>query len=264
MMTIKHIITQFSQGSAATEADLGSCHIHEGREILYVVNGVSRFTFNNQVFDAVPGTVFIIDSWLPHAVGYRKEDHGLFHLWIHCKSQARILISPIKVTYCGEFNLREQCISLPTEYGVIYDRRWNILRQMDGPDHVSYERLLREPINAMLDEFMFQSSWNDMKSNEKMPKVDSVIENVKEYIRTNNAQGCTLERLEKLSGYNRFYLSHRFRQYMGCSIGEYVNEVRLKYTKAALARGMRQKEIAEELGFSSPSNFWNWLQRHKD
>ena len=93
--------------------------------------------------------------------------------------------------------------------------------------------------------------------------VDNVVESLKRYIRMSNARDCSLDRLEKFSGYSRFYLSHRFRKHEGCTIGQYIDKVRLRYTEEALKRGLRQKEIAFELGFSSPSNFWIWLRKHK-
>jgi AraC-like DNA-binding protein len=78
-----------------------------------------------------------------------------------------------------------------------------------------------------------------------------------------NARDCSLSRLEKISGYSRYYLSHRFREYEGCTIGEYIDKIRIQYTIEAMKRGLRQKEIAFELGFSSPSNFWTWVQKHR-
>ena len=168
------------------------------------------------------------------------------------------------LTSNGDFSLRSPSLPLPEEYVRVLTRRWTFLQQMEKLDQATYESLMLEPLNAILDEIMFQSEWGNAANEGNASNVDAVIENIKKYIETNNALDCTLEKLEKLSGYNRFYLSHRFKKYTGTSIGAFINNVRRKYTKAALARGMRQKEIAAELGFSSPSNFWNWLQRNKN
>ena len=264
MQAVEHIITKFSQGTVAKAADLNNSHVHEWLELLYVINGTSNYMFNRQIFQAEPGTAFIIDPWLPHSVGYSKEDNDLFHIWIYFSSQSRAVANPVKVTSNGNFSLRSPSLLLPEEYVHILTRRWNILQQMKTLDQATYETLMLEPLNAILDEIMFQSQWANSANEGIASNVDAVIENIKKYIETNNALDCTLEKLEKLSGYNRFYLAHRFKKYTGVSIGAFINEVRRKYTRAALARGMRQKEIAAELGFSSPSNFWNWLQRNKE
>jgi AraC-like DNA-binding protein len=48
------------------------------------------------------------------------------------------------------------------------------------------------------------------------------------------------------------------------TVGEYINKVRLEYVRNALKRGVRQKEMAYELGFSSPTAFWNWFRKYRD
>ncbi|MBR6371714.1 MAG: helix-turn-helix transcriptional regulator [Victivallales bacterium] len=264
MQEVEHIITKFSQGTTASAADMNSSHVHEWLELLFIINGTSHYMFNKQIFLAEPGTAFIIDPWIPHSVGYSKDDNDLFHIWIYFSSQSTAVANPIKVTTNGDFSLRSPSLPLPEEYVRVLTRRWTFLQQMEKLDQATYESLMLEPLNAILDEIMFQSEWGNAANEGNASNVDAVIENIKKYIETNNALDCTLEKLEKLSGYNRFYLSHRFKKYTGTSIGAFINNVRRKYTKAALARGMRQKEIAAELGFSSPSNFWNWLQRNKN
>ena len=122
---------------------------------------------------------------------------------------------------------------------------------------------LRGPLEAILDEISF-FLFHDGQSPETTEKSDIVIESLKRYIRMSNARDCSLNRLEKISGYSRYYLSHRFREYEGCTIGEYIDKIRIQYTIEAMKRGLRQKEISFELGFSSPSNFWTWLQKHRE
>ena len=78
-----------------------------------------------------------------------------------------------------------------------------------------------------------------------------------------HASDCSYRQLEQISGYNRFYQAHRFRDSEGCTIGEFINRVRIIYAADAFRHGMLQKEIAIELGFSSPSNFGNWFCKHK-
>ena len=55
-----------------------------------------------------------------------------------------------------------------------------------------------------------------------------------------------------------------FKAETGYSIGEYVNEVRIKYTVEAELHGIRHADIANEIGFSSHSAFCQWLNRHKN
>ncbi|MBQ9503250.1 MAG: helix-turn-helix transcriptional regulator, partial [Lentisphaeria bacterium] len=75
---------------------------------------------------------------------------------------------------------------------------------------------------------------------------------------------CSLEHLAAISGYTRGYLAHKFRDETGLTVGEYIARVRLEYIRSALKRGTRRKEMAYELGFSSPSAFWNWFRKYRN
>ena len=73
-----------------------------------------------------------------------------------------------------------------------------------------------------------------------------------------------MERLAVISGYTRGYMAHKFRRELGMTVGEYIKKVRLEYIRNAMKRNVRQKEMAYELGFSSPAAFWNWFKEHRD
>ena len=79
-----------------------------------------------------------------------------------------------------------------------------------------------------------------------------------------NGNGCSLEHLDLLLGCIRCHFAHKFHEKTGITVGKYIDQVRIKYVLWARKRGISQKEIAYELGFSSPSSFWNWLQKHRN
>ena len=68
--------------------------------------------------------------------------------------------------------------------------------------------------------------------------------------------------LEKLTGFNRFYLMRLFKAEYGMTIGEYINCVRRGFVAGA-AKNLRQKEIAAMLGFKSAAAFWLWKKRDR-
>ena len=73
-----------------------------------------------------------------------------------------------------------------------------------------------------------------------------------------------VEELEKRFNRDRSYLSRLFKKAYGITIGEFIDRNREQYTATALARGMTQKEIAAQLGFSSASAFWLWRKRREN
>jgi len=84
---------------------------------------------------------------------------------------------------------------------------------------------------------------------------------VKSFIRSRNGVNCSLDELEHAFGYSRSHLSHVFRRCAGMSIGECIDLVRIDCMREQRAHGMKQKEIAAELGFASASAFWLWRER---
>lgn len=259
---ISRLVTCYSVGEEATPLQLSKGHKHKHREIMYVLKGESQYMYNNQSFDAVPGTVFFIDSWLPHATGYSRHDNDLIHLWIFLDRFNELSVSPIHVGQNGEYTLRSRPFELYPECGMLLTRRWNALMSIDNAEQSVAERYLREPFALMLDEIAMHGENLASPPSSQKVSVDAVIGNIQRYIRSHNACNCSLAQLEKLSGYDRFYLSHRFKQCTGLTIGRFINQVRLEYTQAAMQQGMSQKKIADALGFSSPSNFWNWLHKN--
>jgi AraC-like DNA-binding protein len=260
---VKNIITGHSSGEISEECSSFSSSTHPQRELFYVLEGKSHYMLNGKVFQAEPGTFFLIDHWEPHAFGYRKQDHNLIHLWLHGSENDYIVSGAfLKVGVGGEFNAISQRVKLPIELHQFLDRRWNSLCEESVITGDVIKDFLQGPLEAILDEICF-SLFHPRIKGELLEKSDSIIEPLKRYIRMSNARDCSLSRLEKISGYSRYYLSHRFREYEGCTIGEYIDKIRIQYTIEAMKRGLRQKEIAFELGFSSPSNFWTWFQKHR-
>lgn len=255
------IFTQYAEGEECTPGDGFKSSVHPHREMLFIIEGRSRYMLNNRVFDAVPGTFFLIERWVPHPVGYRESDHDLLHLWFHLPGTV-LDASVIRVESHGRYRLDSKQVIFPPDLQSALIRRWDALNALK--EKISSETVrhyLRGPLNALLDEAAFQLAGPETDAAET---ADNIVRAVKNHIRIMNARGCSLKHLEQISGYSRFYLSHRFQKVVGCTIGEYVDRVRAEYTREAFRRGLKQKEIASELGFSSPSNFWSWLQKHKE
>ena len=71
-----------------------------------------------------------------------------------------------------------------------------------------------------------------------------------------------VERLEKFTGFNRFYISHAFREMNGITIRDYIDKIRMNFFESALKRGLNYKQIAFELGFSNSSSLLTWFRRY--
>jgi AraC-like DNA-binding protein len=77
------------------------------------------------------------------------------------------------------------------------------------------------------------------------------------------AHGCGLDlaALARATGYSKYHFHRLFRAQTGQTVHQYADERRRQRAEELLAAGLAHKEIAFELGFSSPSAFSRWLHQ---
>ena len=252
--------THYSDGNllSSRNAENMPVHKHAFREMLYVIEGESRFLLNGREHPLSKGSVVLIDSWISHSDGYRQSDQNLTHLWFYFFDNG-LSARWCNVSFHGQYTFTGALIQVPSHVHTLFSSRWNELRKQQKvtPEVVTF--YLQTPFRCILEELLFQM--NPMRKNAS--ESSDIVHSVQLYIETQNARNCSLEHLEKIFGYNRFYLAHRFREVIGMPVGSYINQVRISFTENALLKGLKQKEIAGELGFSSSAAFWKWLQKNK-
>lgn len=259
---VKDVICSFSPAPVLNADFKFKSSNHYFRELCFCLKGKSHYMLNNQVYTCVPGCIILIDHWEEHAFGYLPDDCNLLHLWIQLHEDNGMRAFFVNIGSKGVYQNEFQPIKLTNGYMQILNARWDAMLEVNplhSPEIAA--RYMSGAVNAILDEVMIKFRGNNVPVNVKK---DAVIDSLKQYILSCNGRGCSLKNLEKFSGYNRFYLSHRFKKKEGISIGDYINRIRVAYTEAALRHGCRQKEIAAKLGFSSAANFWSWLKKYRN
>lgn len=235
-------------------------HLH--REMLYVMEGENDTVLNGKVYHLTPGSLLLIDRWESHSYLYRKDDHDLLHLWFYLSTDHELKFSLMHIGAQGECRNTGYTNKFAKEYGEILSNRWDRLKGLKSYDAKSVGYLFRSAVNLLLEEFTVQN-FSLMQQPQIRSSVD-LAETISNYITQANGRNCSLRQLEKVTGFNRFYLAHVFRQSSGKSIGALINDCRMQFTAEAYYRGMPQKNIAMELGFSSPAAFNKWQRTHKE
>jgi len=231
---------------------------HPTREILFVSEGTCKFMLNNNIYQAEPGTIFLIDKWERHPFGYQPCDRDLVHLWFHFyPSEGRCDV--FRVGEQGKYKL-EEYIYLPNDLYKLILRRWDQFKNVKNRKESILQDIMKLPLELLLNEIRLDNRWKSFFGREENLK--GIIEAVKEHIQAQNGRGCSLQELAYYTGFNPFYLSHKFKEHCHYTIGNYISRVRMEYTAHARAQGMTQKEISSELGFSSPAAFWIWQKKH--
>ena len=261
---VKELITSSSVTSyPETRPGEFSIQRHPQREALLVVYGESDFTLNGHTKRLSAGDVVLINSWEPHSAYYRPKDKHLLHIWLHFH------IKPLQAVFFYLKNTAEsgtnrlqvlKRISISEETTDLVNARWDAMEQISkklSPEEA--HSFLHTTFQLVFEDILLQ--YASAGENEKLPDMQKRIEFVKSYIAHHNGRNCSLDILSKLSYCSKFHLVHLFRQYTGKTPGDYIDEARINYTKNAIQHGLRNKEIAENLGFSSPSAFGNWKKK---
>jgi AraC-like DNA-binding protein len=75
------------------------------------------------------------------------------------------------------------------------------------------------------------------------------------HIENNLASPLDIEQLSKIACMSRSRLYEEFKKHMGCSPGEFQQQLRLKAAADLLSRGIAVTTVSYDLGFTNPSHF---------
>ena len=230
---------------------------HAEREIMLVLAGNTNFILNGKIYSATPGDVFFIDRWMPHQCNYGTIKSDFKHIWIHVHEKRLLGMLYRNFSRRGTYH----CLTWEHTAHLLdfLNERWD--RALLEAEHSAARREIYAGMARILTEevaYLFSHPGNETRS-----KTEQVASWIKNYISMRYGRNASLAELEKLTGYNRFYLTRLFKAEYGMTIGDYINCVRRGFAADALARHVRQKEIAQQLGFHSAAAFWLWRNRDR-
>lgn len=229
---------------------------HPEREILFILSGKNNFLLNGRIYSAAPGDVFFINSWIPHQCDYGTIKTDFRHLWIHFHEKRLFGV------FClSRHSLHTSRILNWEDSGHLLgllNERWDRALQEPGPSPARQEIYL-SIARILAEEIAYLSAHEPRQPRSNQEQIAVWIKN---YISIHYGRNASMSELEKLTGFNRFYLMRLFKSEYGMTIGEYINCVRRGFM-AGPAKNLRQKEIAAMLGFKSAAAFWLWKKRDR-
>lgn len=263
------IMKQGAQRIIATNGDVlptpvpgynnGRIDTHRHREILFVIGGESDYKLEGNWYHLCPGDAVFIEPWQPHSYYYRAEECDLKHLWISVHPK-RMQMIYTQLDHAGKLDRSSLILSTQGPVFRIVSSWWNWVRKDASGDRWWHSRMLRQIIDLILTEYILLILQG--LENAKHKGTDIVVF-LADYIAGHRGCNCQLEQLESLTGYNRCYLSHLYRNYWGKTIGDAINEARMQYVLLQSRNRLGPKEIAAELGFASVTTFWKWRRNNR-
>ncbi len=250
------------KNNAHAEWLAGHTDSHTTREILAVLEGKSLNSLNEETYSAIPGTIFLFDSYEKHDRLYSPETKDSIHLWIFfLKSHTIARIHHIRN---GSIRNTEK-VEMTFEEDIhrnFFCTGWDNVKKSCLPPELKKKKIL-----AMLELLFLEMIEQDISGKAAEPNDENhqikVIRAIHQHISNSSGKAMTVEGLARIAGYSKFHFFRLFKKYTGQNVHDCINKHRLKKVAEMLKAGFLQKQIASELGFSCPSAFSNWYSRYK-
>lgn len=191
----------------------------------------------------------------------KHAKHGAFEGL--CFAGVREFVFPIEK--CGGFisvsgfrsDLGESYVEKTAEkYGLSLDCLNAAYATLPKCEKENEIRTLIAPLRYMLSEAY--------RTADVLPGGNSFVERVKEYIKLNRTKKITTSDICKSFSCSRSYISRRFKESEGISIGEYITKLRLRDAEFLLQNSdMNITEIAFSVGFSDSNYFSSVFAKEK-
>ncbi len=235
-------------------------HSHRHREILMVLKGSGNYQVDSRWYKLQPGSVIFIDSWQMHSCyAYKALRSDLEHIWFMLYPR-RVVVTGSELSGNGTQYRNRVLGPLAEPAARLLTGVWERLRMAPPEErmrHVEQLQMVMRVVSGEIVEYLFNSNVRTGA------KAQEMADFLADYIENRYGCGCTLSNLEKLTGYSSCYISHLFHRKFGKTVGEAVNEARMRYVIEQIRHGAATKAIAAELEFASPESFWKWRRNNR-
>ncbi|MBQ3052500.1 MAG: helix-turn-helix domain-containing protein [Clostridia bacterium] len=254
-MAIMHKNDFFSSSKVANERIHTPLHFHTDYELCYVQAGEFRFVLNEKILDLTPGDAVIVpknaihntdsgDCLYNYLITLSFDNHHLFY-------ETSTMLSEL----CAE-----NIVHIPTDKKgeveeLLYKIEDEYIKKRD-----SHQTLIKFYIGELLTMlYRYRLSRTENPSHSM-----SIIQKIVDYITLNFDRDITLNTLCKKYNISSSYLSHKFKNTMGCSISEYITSVRIANAEKLLKSGkISITEVSAKCGFNDSNYFARVFKQHK-
>ena len=228
-------------------------HTHNHLELFYIIGGKGQFLIQDQLYPVNVNNLVIINPNVLHTeVSLNAQPLEYIVLGIGGVELAANDSSN------GQFNILDHFESVEIS-GCLR----NILREMEQKNP-GYEDVCQAYMEILIIRLM-RSTALAVPSESQTVSTNRQCAAVRRYIDLHFKEPLTLEQLAEEGHMNKFYLSHAFKKEYGLSPINYMITRRIDESKYLLAEtDLSMSQIAQLLGFSSPSYFSQVFHRTQD
>jgi len=216
-------------------------HAHaEYYQIYYVMDGSGIFLVNGEEVKMENGMFFFLAPGVSHGIK-RVDGEG----------QDRLRELEVKFVVFNE-ELHEELLRVPAV-------NWGTLELQQAYAQVIREAIQKAPyyeqrLPNLFAAWLYQMLAQRQRSSRNLgrPGEDKPSARVKQYIDEHFAEDLTLDKLAAISGYSKSYLCQVFREDVGVTVNNYINDVRISHAMQLLVVTEKSvAEVGEKCGYNS-------------
>lgn len=239
-----------------TSNDKFQLHEHDDYEILFFLEGDSRFIIEGKNYFLEPGDVVIIR---------KHEMHRVYHNSNAKYHRVVLMIKP-------DFFINHNCLAYEKQFADsqlkignrikadyvhscgLYDAFMRF-KKYSGDYSLRDEPVIESTIMEIL--YLINRIGNFSKSDEHNSQIEQMIS----FINNHYTEDLNLEILEKTFFLSKYYLCKIFRKATGLTIHDYINRKRLSKVRELRATGKSISDSAMLSGFSDYSSFYRTYKK---
>lgn len=221
-------------------------HWHEHIEMHYVLKGNGTFYCNHKPFDMEEGSLVIINCNELHEGFSRSKNF-----------EALVIIFEI-----GSFSKEVANCNVIFQSIIASDSTINQLMeniyQEDMMKQVGYKMAMRGKIYELITYLLRNYVAESLSHKENIKRMQNLkrLNLVLQYIQENYSEPISIGKLAELIHLSEYRFCHLFKESLGKSPLNYINEVRLKTAHRLLEqKEMSVSEVASSVGFTDYNNF---------
>lgn len=221
---------------------LSLLHTHKFSEMFYVINGKGKFQVEQEYYEITKDDFLIVNPNVLHTE-YSDPDFPLEYIIIGVENLSFTFSQKKDHTVFHCTNQQKELLYFMNS--MMYELQ---------KKEVQYEEVCQHMLDVLIIKLMRIANFTFQITSSS--KINHECLKLKQYMDSCYSQDITLDSLASISHLNKYYLSHVFKQYFGCSPINYLCQVRLNAAQELLeSTDYSISDIAQICGFSSQSYF---------
>ncbi len=232
-------------------------HAHQHIEFMFAESGEVNCLFQHEVYRICAGTWMVFHRGDIHDYGYTPSADNALHWWFHLMHDS-LMVRQVQIQ-AGRYNSIGEIYQIDD---IVFSNWFS--HEFDRLRHAALPKdIVRDNVMALLGVLMIRLREAMLQPPDDKNRHVQIVRLIERLIAEQKGKNIYGRKIAEMAGYSHFHFLRIFKQVTGMTLNRYVDKVRFSEFNSLLEAGLRRKEIAEKLGFSSVSALSHWCEKYK-